>query len=53
MSKDLNFKVIDGGCPNADDVMKYGVLLPVHHGLTEEMFERLHSTIQEFINKLI
>jgi CDP-6-deoxy-D-xylo-4-hexulose-3-dehydrase len=53
MSKDLNFKVIDGGCPNADEVMKYGVLLPVHHGLTEEMFERLHSTIQEFINKLI
>ena len=53
MSKGLNFKVIDGGCPNADDVMKYGVLLPVHHGLTEEMFKRLHSTIEEFINKFV
>ena len=53
MSKGLNFKAIDGGCPNADDVMKYGVLLPVHHGLTEEMFKRLHSTIEEFINRFI
>ena len=33
--------------------MKYGVLLPVHHGLTEEMFKRLHSTIEEFINKFV
>lgn len=53
MSKGLNFKVIDKGYPNADDVMKNGVLLPVHHGLTDEMFERLYSTIQAFINKFI
>ena len=50
MCKDINFKVIDGGCPNSDNVMRSGILLPVHHGLTEEMFERLHSVINKFIN---
>lgn len=49
MCKGMNFRVIKGGCPNADQVMKSSILLPVHHGLTEEMFYRLHSTIQEFI----
>lgn len=49
MCKGMNFRVVDGGCPNADQVMKSSVLLPVHHGLTEEMFKRFHSTIQEFI----
>jgi len=29
--------------------MKRGVLLPLHHGMTEDMFARLHSTIEEFI----
>ena len=50
MCKDINFKVVNGGCPNSDDVMRSGILLPVHHGLTEEMFKRLHSTIDQFIN---
>jgi hypothetical protein len=26
--------------------------LPLHHGLTDTMFERLHKTIAEFINNL-
>jgi CDP-6-deoxy-D-xylo-4-hexulose-3-dehydrase len=30
-------------------VMRQGVLLPLHHGLTEEMFDRLHRTIEEFL----
>ena len=49
----VNFKVIDGGVPNADDVMKHGLLLPIHHGLTEEMFQRLHSTIQDFVGDFV
>tara|TARA_B100001093_G_scaffold132296_1_gene124848 strand:- start:11592 stop:12797 length:1206 start_codon:yes stop_codon:yes gene_type:complete len=53
MSKGIKFKLIDGGCPNADNVMKYGILLPIHHGLTEEMFKRFYSTIEEFIKKFI
>ena len=51
MCKGIKFKVVDGGCPNADNVMKYGILLPIHHGLTEEMFERFYFSINEFINK--
>lgn len=51
MCKGIKYKVKDGGCPNADNVMRYGILLPVHHGLTEEMFERFYSSIDQFIKK--
>ena len=37
------------GFPNSDAVMERGVLLPLHHGMTNEMFERLHVTIETFI----
>ena len=37
------------GYPNADAVMERGVLLPVHHGMSKAMFERLFSVIEEFI----
>ena len=30
--------------------MMNGVLLPVHHGMTESMFDRLHLTIDKFIS---
>lgn len=53
MCKGINFKVINGGCPNADNVMKFGILLPIHHGMSEKMFERLHTTIDQFINDKI
>jgi CDP-6-deoxy-D-xylo-4-hexulose-3-dehydrase len=53
MCKGINFKVINGGCPNADNVMKFGILLPIHHGMSEKMFERLHATIDQFINDKI
>jgi len=49
MMKGTKYKVLDEGYPNADSVMERGVLLPLHHGLTESMFERLHETISEFI----
>ena len=29
--------------------MERGVLLPLHHGMTDQMFDRLHNTIKEFI----
>ena len=47
--KDVPKRVDPKGYPNADNVMKNGVLLPVHHGLTGEMFARLHSEIESFI----
>lgn len=49
MAKEFNHKISESGLKNADKIMKNGVLLPVHHGMSEEMFNRLHSTIEEFI----
>ena len=51
MCNGINFKAVDGGCPNADEVMRSGILLPVHHGLTEKMFNRFYSTIDKFISE--
>jgi CDP-6-deoxy-D-xylo-4-hexulose-3-dehydrase len=49
----INKVVVKEGYPNADYVMRNGILLPLHHGLTEEMFVKLHSTIELFLNKYI
>ena len=49
MCKDIKKRTMDSGYPNADNVMKQGVLLPVHHGLTESMFSRFYKTIDTFI----
>ncbi len=51
MCTNIPKRVIAEGYPNSDAIMKRGVLLPVHHGMTDEMFERLHFTIDEFINE--
>ena len=52
MMKGIAYKVVENGYPNADAVMERGVLLPLHHGLTNSMFERLHETISEFLGWL-
>ncbi len=52
MCKDIKYRVTDQGLSNTDEVMERGVLLPVHHGLSDLMFKRLHSTISDFINSL-
>ena len=49
MMKNINYRTNDHGYPNADAVMERGVLLPVHHGMKDSMFERLHKTIKEFL----
>ena len=48
MCQNISTKVLKDGYPNADRVMAHGVLLPLHHGMTESMFNRLHTTIHEF-----
>jgi len=53
MMKGIKYKVSDRGYPNADSVMERGVLLPLHHGLTDNMFERLHKNISEFIENYL
>ena len=52
MMHGTNYKVSIKGYPNADAVMERGVLLPLHHGLTDSMFDRLHKTIDEFLESL-
>ena len=52
MMESENYKTSELGYKNSDAVMERAFLLPVHHGMTDEMFERLHSTIDEFINLL-
>ena len=51
MCKDIEKRVVPGGYPNADSIMERGVLLPLHHGMTDEMFLRLHETIDEFLSQ--
>ena len=52
MCKGIDKKVTSAGLKNADEVMERGVLLPLHHGMTNEMFRRLHSCIESFINAI-
>ena len=49
MCRNIKKRVMEQGYPNSDNIMERGVLLPLHHGLTEDMFLRLHETIDEFI----
>lgn len=49
MLRNVKYKESKTGYDNSDNVMKRGVLLPLHHGLTDQMLNRLHSTIDEFI----
>ena len=48
--KGIKYKALEKGYPNTDAIMERAVLLPLHHGLTDNMFERLHKTIAEFLN---
>jgi CDP-6-deoxy-D-xylo-4-hexulose-3-dehydrase len=50
MTKNIEKRLDPTGYSNSDAVMERGVLLPLHHGMKEEMFDRLHSTIDEFIS---
>ena len=36
---------------NADRVMRGGILLALHHGLTDEMNEHIHNSISEFLSQ--
>ena len=49
MCANINKRIRAEGYPNADNVMERGVLLPVHHGMNDDMYKRLHNTIREFI----
>ena len=39
------------GYPEADKVMKNGILIACHHGLNSKMIKWIHNSIKEFIYK--
>jgi len=47
--RDLPCKRAAGGYPEADRVMRGGVLLGCHHGLTDEQIVYLYHTVEKFI----
>lgn len=49
--KKIEKKVNKNGYPVADRVMSNGILLACHHGLTNEMFDHLYESFQEFFKK--
>ena len=48
-----NIKAIkdNKGYPEADKVMKNGILIACHHGLTKSMIKHIHKSIDEFLLK--
>ena len=49
--KNIKKRVTPEGYPVADKVMKNGILLACHHGLTESMFRHLYSSLNVFFKK--
>ena len=49
--KYIKAKKSKNGYPEADKVMKNGILLACHHGLTTKMINHIHKSIDEFILK--
>ena len=49
MAKNIEKRIDPRGYANADAVMARCILLPLHHGMTDAMFDRLHSTIDAFL----
>lgn len=39
-----------GGYPNADAVMRGGMLLPCHHGLSDEQLAYVHEQVDDFLD---
>ncbi|MBT7895401.1 MAG: NarL family transcriptional regulator, partial [Flavobacteriales bacterium] len=47
--RNLEMKKSKDGYKNADAVMRGGLLLACHHGMTTEMFDYMHETIYDFL----
>ena len=51
--KNIKMKKDKKGYPEADKVMRNGILLACHHGLTKKMIRHIHNSINEFIDSKI
>ena len=49
--KKIKCKKDKRGYPEADRVMRNGILLACHHGLTKKMLKHIHNSIDEFVKK--
>ena len=49
--KKIKCKKSNKGFPNADRVMRNGILIACHHGLTKEMLLHLKSSISLFMQR--
>jgi len=49
--KNIKAKRDKNGYPEADKVMKNGILIACHHGLTHKMISHIHNSIDEFLSK--
>ena len=47
--KNIKAKKDKKGYPEADKVMKNGILIACHHGLTKSMIKHIHKSIDEFL----
>ena len=51
--KNIKMKNDKNGYPEADKVMKSGILIACHHGLNNKMINHIHDSIDEFISSKI
>ena len=51
--KNIKAKKDKKGYPEADKVMRNGILIACHHGLTKKMMNHIHKSIDEFMSKFI
>lgn len=49
--KNIECRRNDAGYPNADQVMRGGILLACHHGLSEEMLAHVHESSKLFFDQ--
>ena len=49
--KNIKAKKNKEGYPEADKVMRNGILIACHHGLSKDMMKHIHNSIDEFMLK--
>src|SRR5690606_29847918 len=47
--KNRPFRAAEGGYPEADKVMRGGMLVACHHGLNQEQIDHIKSSVDEFM----
>ena len=51
MMRDATYRVPDGGLPNADRVMEWGLILPNNHSLTDDDCNYIGETTEAFLTE--